>query len=259
MNAAEYFDGILKQAGVAEAKRQALVGSLSDEEISKALANEHVAPKLRQDEFSRKMDELSTKEKAVLADKQAYYQKSLSEYQAYEQKRKEYEGKLAELGGVDPDPKPATIHSVQDVVTKKDLEELLSKRDGNVLTIIKGAMRYSADYMHRFGEPLDPEALEKVAVEKNLPLNLAYDELIKPKVEAKAKADQEAAIAAARDEGARDALAKHKLPVDTKPREFHPIFDRDAAKVAAAGPNRERALRDGFVEEWNKAGATSAT
>src|SRR5215467_7750369 len=70
VSAKEYYEGILKQAGVSDAKRQALITALEDDEVSKALANEQVVPRMRHDEFSREMDK-------VRKDKEEYYARML--------------------------------------------------------------------------------------------------------------------------------------------------------------------------------------
>lgn len=253
MDAKQYYDGLLKTAGVEDTARQALLGSLfADEKVAKALADDVVAPRLRHDEFSRKMDEATGKIKR----NEEWYQKELKTQADMEEAKRVYEAKAAALG-TDPndDPTKRLTTSVGDMVSRKDLDELLAKRDMNTITIIKSATRMADDYRSRFGKALDLDALEKVAVEKNLPLDIAYQQFIAPEVQTRTQADFDAKLVAAKAEGAREFASTHKIPVDTKPREPHMIFDRTAPAADAPKPGSaqfERNLRDGFVDEWNK-------
>ena len=63
--------------------------------------------------------------------------------------------------------------------SKKDLDE----REGRMIQIVKQGMRIASSHAAKFGEPLDTDALEKVAVEKGLTLDRAYEEMIRPRVE----------------------------------------------------------------------------
>lgn len=252
MDAKEYLSNLLKTAGVAADKQQAVLATFDDPTVLKALDDDLVKGRLRQDEFSRKMDELATKDKK----QQDWYATTLKQYNDTVALENEYRAKIAALG---QDPNDPNLHNgrpltnpVGEVLTKAQVEEMLAKRDGNVISIVKGAMKYATDHLHRFGQPLDPDALEKIAVEKNLPLEQAYMQLIAPKLEEKQKADFDAAIARAREEGAKDFASKHKVPMDTQPKEPHLIFDRQQdSTLPPAGPLRERALRDSFVNSWN--------
>src|SRR6266849_7969112 len=52
----EYYEGLLKKAGVADDKRQAILTAIDDENVSNALNEDLLAPRLRQDDYSRNMD-----------------------------------------------------------------------------------------------------------------------------------------------------------------------------------------------------------
>lgn len=258
MDAKQYYDGLLKTAGVEDAARQALLGTLfADEKVAKALADDAVAPRLRQDDYSRKLDEVA----GIKKRNEDWYAKEIKTQADMEAKRIEYEQKLAALGTTDDDTTRRTaITSVADVVTKKDLDELLAKRDMNTITIIKSATRMADDYRARFGKALDLDALEKVAVEKNLPLDIAYQQHIAPELEARRTTEFDEKLKAAKEEGAREFASTHKIPVDTKPREPHMIFDHKAPPADAPKPGSaefERNLRGAFVDEWNKQPAAS--
>jgi hypothetical protein len=212
-----------------------------------------------QSDYNRNMDALRADKQQVEAAKQKqldWYKDELIKFNEYTQVVDEYKQLKAAAGGDNGDNGDRKLTtSVGDVVTKKDLEEMLGKRDGQVISIVKGAMRYATDHLHKFGEPLDPDALEKIAVDNNLPLNLAYEKLIAPKLAERQQADFKKQIDDAKAEGAREFASTHKIPVDTKPREPHMIFDHKAPAADAPKPGSaefERNLRGAFVDEWNK-------
>ncbi len=255
----EYYEGLLKKAGVADDKRQAILTALDDENVSKALNEDLLAPRLRQDDYSRNMDALkSDKEKWT-----GFYQNLL-------QWKAENEQGLAALaaartnGNVDPnnvDPNAGrTVLTVEALESlKKEFTEKQQVQERNFLTLLKGVGSLTSDYVTRFKEKPDLDAIEKIAIEKNVPLMQAYDIYIEPRVKALQTADVDARIAAARAEGAKDALSKRGMPGITESREFHPLLDRgiDDKNIPDKGPARDRWIRDQFIQDLNAPTATS--
>lgn len=254
ISAKEYYEGVLKQAGVSETKRQALVAALEDEEISKALVNEQIAPRLRHDEFSREMDRLkSEKEKTA-----TYYQQLVTWKQ-------EQDAAFAGAGA-------GNGAGNGDYLTKKDIEALekkyqdsLKQQEASFITISKMMGRLASQHAVEFKEALDTDALEKMAIEKQLPLPQAYEAMVGTRRAEIQNQSFAAKLAAAKEEGAREFASKHKLPIDTVAREpeFGRLtFDRPGDKSVAPdyvpntgqlSPASTRALRDSFVEAYNSA------
>ena len=259
--AKEYYEGVLKTAGVSEAKRQVLMAALDDEEISKALQAEAVAPKLRQDDYSRNMD-------ALKADRQKwekFYADNLT-WKAQE------EARIAQLlagGGNGEDVIRTTGQEFE--TFKKTWQDELTKsnqqRDAQVVNLLKDGMFLASQHAVEFKEALDTEALAKIAMEKGKSLRDAYADLVAPRRAELQSTQHKEELKRVADEAVRDYAAKHHIPVDTQPREYHPIFDRDPAKQVEYQPNTgrlsptaERQLRSNFVDTWNEAGAkTSGT
>jgi len=136
--------------------------------------------------------------------------------------------------------------------------------------LLKTGMSLASQHAVEFKERLDVDALEKIAVDKKVSLQQAYDEYVAPRRATQSEAQFKAKLDEARAEGAREFASKHKIPVDTQPREYHPLLDRDPKKqvgaddyVAGSGrlsPVAEKSLRDNFVETWNQPVAhTSST
>lgn len=255
-----YYEGMLKQAGVSEAKRQALVAQLDDAEVAKALADDAIAPRLRQDEFSRNMDALKTDKQ-----KTAEYYQTLVTWKADQQRILD---EAAANGG-----RQEVIQQVQPDLAKleKKWEEQLAQRDGQMIGLLKTGMSLASQHAVEFKERLDVDALEKIAIDKKVSLQQAYDEYVAPRRAETTQAQRTAEIAKAREEGAREFASKHKIPVDTQPREYHVLLDRDPKKQVGAdsyvpnsgqlGPADTRQLRENFVNAWETAPArdTSGT
>jgi len=137
-------------------------------------------------------------------------------------------------------------------LSMKQVEEYFDKKmreQGQAyVNLTKTAVKISQDYGRRFNKNLDVDALEKFAIDKGLPLDMAYQEFIRPEAEAQTTEQWEAKIKAAREEGAKDYASKHKLPATSGPREPHPIFDHTEPKEGA----NDGAGRDAFLEGWNE-------
>lgn len=265
VDVAKYYEGLLTQAGVPEDKRQALLGLLADETVSKALADESIAPRLRHDEFSRKMDALK-KEEAEWSD---FYKKTLAAHEQNQKVVADYETRLSayEAGqGADPGAKPLTVATPAGI-TKEQFDAEIQKRDGNYLTLLKTGLKLVAQHQHEFHEPLDIDSLEKTAIERNITIQQAYDDTVRPKREAATKAAHEADITARVAEGVREFASKNRIPVDTKPREYHMILDQNSEKQVPYDPIRDKGqltpqakhqLSQNFVDAYNSTQANTS-
>ena len=256
VSAKEYYEGILKQAGVSDAKRQALITALEDDEVSKALANEQVVPRMRHDEFSREMDK-------VRKDKEEYYARML-------QWKNEQDALYAQTTQtVQPPVNP-------DYMTKKDLEALEKKyqaeleRQSNIQVDLLGiGMELASDYAVTYKKRLDTNALKQIAIEKKLSLRDAYAEMTRADRETQQAAQRKAEIDQARADAVREFASTHQIPIDSTPREAgygratfdgqsKAVADYDSLKQQGRLSNQQNVnLRNAFVEEWNKSDAGS--
>jgi hypothetical protein len=112
-------------------------------------------------------------------------------------------------------------------------------------------VRISADYTKRFQDTLDVDAVEKLALEKGLPLDQAYKEYIAPKEQAATEARHKDEIEKAKAEAVRDFQSRMKLPVDTRPKEAHPYFDRKSPEAGKTDQDQDRSSREEFMKGWN--------
>lgn len=258
MNAREYVEQLAQQSGMSEEDKSALLKAVSNEKAAKALEE---GVMLRSD-YSRQSD-------AVAAEKQkaATYYQSLIDWKA------EQERLLAEATRGNGQPLAQPVNG--EYLTKKELEALdkkyqeeLNRREQVQIGLLEVGMQLATSHAVEFKEPLDTASLRKIAVDKQLSLKDAYNEMVGERRKAAAEAAEKTRLENMRAEITKEVLSKHHLPVDGTPREHHLLLDRDTKKQAGIeyesnsgtlSQAAERQLRDNFVDEWNKAGATSGT
>lgn len=254
LNTKEYIEQLAQTTGLAPEVKDSLLKAVNEnEKFAKAWGDDV----LRQSDYSRNMDAL----KADRTKWEKFYS-DLQVWQAKEEQR--YAQAHAVLQNGEP---PEPVMKPGDYITPQQLKDEMAQRERTTISLLKDMGRIASAHAVEFKETLDTDALEKIAVEKNLTLTGAYNEMVRERRDVSQKEKFTNQLQQARDEGARDALAKHKLPVDTQPREYHVMADRDPSKMAGGAeyvpnsgrltPQGERSLREGFAEEWQKAGSTS--
>lgn len=225
---------------------------LSDDEtgvLLKVLENEKVAEDmglgvLRHDEFSRSMDGLE-KDKAEFGktkdEWKSWYAEVLSaqkadgdKYADYDKLKADnlsYQKEFGDLEGTHKDIPPA--FDASKFISREQMEKEFATRDGYTTTVIKKAVGLGMNHYQEFGKPLDMDALEKAAVQGNVSLDEAYNQLVAPARAEVSKAAGEKAVKEAYDKGAQDTMLKHKLPTDDKRSVVpHPLFDQKDADKA---------------------------
>lgn len=249
-NMQEYLAGLLKDAGLAQPEQEALTKAFANEKVANAF--------VPRPDFSRALDEKDTAFKNLQSQTTDYYQKELERTRQNEEAvRKAQEavqryvatyGELPNDGSSNPGA--ARAAAAADSLSRKDLDEILAKRDGQTLFLMKQMGRIASRHAVKFGEELDTDALEKFAVEHQLPVNVAYDQWVAPRIAEKQNQDWDTKLKAAREEGLREGLSKAKVPIDSAPREPHPFFDRTPPDKA---PATERDRLNSFSEAWETA------
>lgn len=188
----------------------------------------------RQSDYSRNMDALRREREefeAVVAEANANIE---GWQQWYEEKQQEIES----MGN---------RHGVEDQVplgvSREDFEAELARRDQLAIAYADMLTDIKLEHRTKFNERLDTGAVVKLAMEQRVPLNVAYEQYIRPREDERRKKDMEDQLAKAREEGAREYATKHRLPIASGPVEPHPLDmapkvatgsrDRVAAAVAA--------------------------
>jgi hypothetical protein len=250
MNAKEYWAEYVKTAGLPEDLVKAGDALLSNEKVMNAF--------VPRPEFSRTLDakdkEARDAQAALLkyqTEVQEYYktetqksaerQRAVDEAAAVAQRYRDLYGEL---------PGDTTQHrnvatpalDTSKFMTKDEYDAALKRIEGQSLYVIKEGLKASQDYFSKFGKPLDIDALEKFAVEKGLPLNVAYTQMIQPELEAKQSSSFAEQLKKAREEGAAEALSRVKSPIDPRPVEPSPFLSNvlKPADKAAVTSTSER-------------------
>lgn len=236
--AVQYFTRICKEAGKSDADVAALLVVVQDAKVSS-----HFDETIRRgtDDFNAMQGRVTAAEKKVKTYDEDWYPKANAEYTAMQTEN----NRLRTLVNGNPDDPPGFDSSKY--LTKADLEAMNKERDARYAQVIKQAARLASRHVSKFGEELDVDAVEKLAIEKNLPLDMAYKEFIAPREleaqTAKFTKEKEEAVR----EGIRNYASQHKLPVDPVPHETAPVYrQRPETKVD---------IDSELINAWNSAGS----
>ena len=243
-----------EKAGLTEDEVKGLTPLLQKEGLAKFLEE---GTMLRSD-YSRKQDELKAefeKQAATLETEKGQwrdYGAKLKGWEADHQRQatdlERYREQYGDLNGGRP---AAPAIDPAKFVSREDYEKAMSQQSDAFLGILEDATAIQGEHMARFGKPLvrtQLAELKKYALDNKMRLGDAYDRWIAPEVEKTRNAAIEARITAAREEGRKSALSEHKLPVDTRPPEPSPFWDKPAAPKDGV----PAAPRDSFVNAWNE-------
>jgi hypothetical protein len=108
---------------------------------------------------------------------------------------------------------------------------LLQERAGageRFASVIKDTASITARHVARFKEEPDINAIDKIAMEQNLPLAAAYDKYIEPRVKEQEKAANEQWKKDQREEIERDLRSRYQLPAEQVPAEQSPLLRKTA-------------------------------
>ena len=107
-------------------------------------------------------------------------------------------------------------------------------------SVIKDTAAITARHTVRFKDEPDFAAIDKIATEQNIPLTMAYEKYIEPRVKEADKAANEQWKKDQRDEIERDLRSRYQLPTEQVPAEQSPLHrkveapkDMDAELMAA--------------------------
>ncbi len=230
-------------------------------QVEEILKDERVATKLREatlarSEFSSQMDALRQEreqmqtylqtEKQKISEWQNWYNTATREVADMQTKLNTYE---SEFGTLEPGQKPNRL--TEDDVQKKIAAEF-QQRENAFLKFTSDLNRISTRHAMKFREELDTDALYKICGEKNISLEMAYNEFIQPKVEEMRTKELERKLEEAKAEGAREALTKHRLPqLDSNP-SYAGVHVVDAQSVGNTDMDRIAAA----TAAWRKAQET---
>ena len=261
MNTKEYWTSIAASIGLPEDQAKIAETIFSNEKVMNSF--------VPRPEFSRSLDEKDKALQNYRAEVENYYksesvkaadrQKLVDDAVARAQRYQDLYGELPN-DGAQPRTVATPAFDTSKYIPREDYEKDLKRIEGQSLYVIKEGLKASQDYMSKFGKPLDIDALEKFAIEKNLPINLAYKEMIQPELEAKQSSSFAEQLKKAREEGAAEARSRANVPIDTQPRETSPFLSNVLSRPAqdkAAQPLSTSERLANFAAEYSKTTSTA--
>jgi hypothetical protein len=253
VDARKYLQELAQSTGVDVTSLEGVMKVLEgNDKFATALA----ASVSRQEDYSRNMDALRKDREAFQADKSSWtdwYKSATETDAAREAELQDLRKKVGTNGGGGA----GGGNSDKVGMTREDLDKVLASERGNMISVIKAMGTISSRHAAEFHEALDVGAVEKIALEKRITVEQAYEDYVAPRIQTRKDEEFAAKLKAAHDDGVKEGLSKVGLPDDSAaPRGHHVLFDRPRAtdgKPAAAVGLRERAAS--FADAWNS-GAT---
>jgi hypothetical protein len=248
MDVKAYLDSLAQTAGLDAESKANLLKAIENEKFATALSGSLS----RQEDYSRNMDALRKDREGLEAEKSTWrewYAKAVEQDAARE-------AELVKLRGGQPTNTTTTSTSINGGLTKADLEKILAQERGSLIAVTKAMGRIASRHAAEFKEALDVDAVEKIAIERGIRVEDAYEQYVAPRVAERQKAEFEQKLKDAHDAGVKEGMSKHGIPDDAStPRGHHLLFDRP--KVV--DPNAklgDRQRLDNFAEAWNSQPAT---
>lgn len=234
MTAKEYFTQRLAEAGIPQAEIAQILSRAESHLTSQQVytSNEYDSMKGRADASSRKIQEYDQ-----------WYERTKPTVEQIMKRNAEIEAKLKEYeegGGTLPSGFDPSKY-----VSREDLEKSLGDVQGRVGNVMKVGLKLASSHAAKFGEALDIDQLEKIAVERGLPLELAYNEMIRPREEAARAEAHKREI----DQKVQEAIAAERAKRPTiEPRESTrpPLFSK---QKPAADFSHDK-LTEELVQIW---------
>jgi len=253
-----YWNEIASKANLTEEQTALVGGALGDEAVAKAIGSGFIP----RPEVDKALD-ARTKETRESALKEArvgyddwYYKEALPTVKALQDKVKRYE---EERGSLEPLNDPAAPPDADpDKILKQvmnNVNDLLKDRDAATVNLWEDGLTIVDRWRRQFpDEDLPVKDLREFAEQQNLRPADAFDKFIAPRLQKMTEEQHEKDIAAAKEDGAREALSKHHLPNDPTPKDpspffTQPTFDKDGKREA---PLSDSAKHDIFVEGWRE-------
>ena len=260
--AKQHFQKLAQESGLSKEETETVLKAMENEKFRSTVSNGYK----RQEDYSRDMDSVRAEKQRL---KDWYEKEELPKYQRYQQSIERLERYQQEYGDIDDSQGlnngrngngnggrvngngGAADGYMRKEDVSKYVEEQLKQRDGAYVGLTKTAVKIGHDYARRFNEVLDVDAVEEIALKRGLSLDQAYKEFIAPKEQAAMEARHKEEIEKAKAEAVRDYQSRHQLPVDTKPREAHPFWDRKPLETGKTEAQADANSRDEFMKGWN--------
>jgi hypothetical protein len=247
----KYLDGLAQVAGLDDAAKSELK-ALTDKYPK--LADSMTDSGMLRSDYSRNMDTLKKDREALETkekDWRTWYGDVTKEYDALKTENAELKAKNGNGSGNNGNGS-GDGNNLPPSLTKKDIDDAAANSRKFTVDVTKSVARITAKHLHEFNEEPDFDAIEKIAIDKNIPVLTAYDEWVAPKRKERADKATEDHIKREVETRVSAELSKHNLPTETGSRPYHAFFDRD--KNAQNVPKGDQARSESFTKAYQDAG-----
>jgi len=208
--------------------------------VNKAMETEKRAAET-QSQYETRMAELKEYEQQLIAwEAQArpLFDESLQRIASYESTYGPLDSTVGPLNQLQPteDPNMLRSPSTGQYISREDAESMVRDATGamsnNIAKLLMSTSDVSAQHLKTFGEPLSMRELGKFMEEQGLSdVDQAWSQWTRERRETKTNAEIEARVNTAREEGAREALAKATFPgqMTRQPSFLDTLATRDAS------------------------------
>ena len=246
----KYMDGLAQVAQLDDAAKAEL--KVLMDKYPK-LADSMTDSGMLRSDYSRSMDTLKKDRESLEAkekDWRTWYGDVTKEYDALKTENAELKTKLGNGGGGGNNGNGSGDgNNLPSSLTRKDLDDAATTGRKFTVDVTKAVAQITAKHLHEFNEEPDFDAIEKIALEKNIPVRAAYDDWVAPKRKERTDKETEERIKREVDSRVSAELSKHNLPTETSTRQYHPLFDRE--RNAPNVPKDERSRQESFAKAFN--------
>jgi hypothetical protein len=197
---------------------------LSDDQVTSALgkiySNDKLSPKLNA------LVKTATEDYQAQVGRVKQYQDWYPKAQAeYDRMAGEYTKAVEELtayrnGGQNQPP----AFDASKYVSRDDLVAMQREMGARYAGVIKDTAELTAEHVTRFKEKPDLTAIDRLATEQNIPLRMAYEKWVEPRVKEQEKQANEDWKKSQREEIERDLRSRYQLPTEQVPPEQSPLY-----------------------------------
>lgn len=202
----QYFQRLFRENGVPEAEATAAMLALSK-------TSTHVNDLIKRgtDDFAAMQGRVSAADQRK-NELEAWYKTANAQYMRMGEENQALQTVLA---GGNPTTQPS--FDTSKFYTKDDVTNQLNELKANFAGVIKDGLKIASRHAAKFGEELDVDAVEKLAQERRVPLQTAYELYVGPRLqEQQTKKYQEEREAYAKQK-VDEYITTHNLPTDPNP------------------------------------------
>lgn len=264
--ARKYFEELASKSGLTDDQKAAVAAALGNETFGKAIEDgfmlnaDYTKGKQALTAEQRTIQEKYANDYKVLQAWAAQHQVTVEQAQRITGEYQKYRDTYGVLDGNQQQQQNG--HSTG--LTADEVRKLLEEREqsifGRTATVLKDVQHVSSQHFKRFKEPLDVDAFDEFVgiarkADPNISIRAAYEQYAAPKLEEMREAEMAAKLKAAREEGRKEAMSQHRIPIDSGSKELGPAWT-DKPDLAKLTPNQqEDHSYKSFMDAWNEEAA----